>query len=102
MPNILAILNKVGGAFKFLSFQKRAVSSCQFQNIPYSDQRYVGINSNVAKRLNANNEGRSQRTSKFKQWKLIINALGYDQFIILKIKGKVSKNKRSEAVEGHF
>ncbi len=41
------------------------------QSIPHPEQRYVGITSNVAKRLTAHNEGRSPHTSKFKPWKLI-------------------------------
>ena len=41
------------------------------QSIPHPEQRYVGITSNVAKRLTAHNEGRSSHTSKFKPWKLI-------------------------------
>ena len=41
------------------------------QSITYPDHRYVGITSDVRKRLTAHNEGRSPHTSKFKPWKLI-------------------------------
>ena len=41
------------------------------QSLPYPGQRYVGIISDVAKRLTAHNEGRSPHTSKLKPWKLI-------------------------------
>ena len=41
------------------------------QSIPSPDQRYVGIASNIEKRLSAHNEGRSPHTSKYKPWKLV-------------------------------
>ncbi|MFC1892259.1 GIY-YIG nuclease family protein [Thermodesulfobacteriota bacterium] len=41
------------------------------QSIPFPDQRYVGITSDIEKRLTAHNEDRSSNTTKFKPWKLI-------------------------------
>ena len=39
------------------------------QSIPYPDQRYVGITSDIEKRISAHNAGQSPHTSKFKPWK---------------------------------
>ena len=41
------------------------------QSIPFPDQRYVGLTSDLKNRLSAHNEGRSPHTSKYKPWKLI-------------------------------
>jgi len=41
------------------------------ESIPHSDQRYIGLTSDIKERLKAHNEGRSKHTSKFKPWKLI-------------------------------
>jgi putative endonuclease len=41
------------------------------QSIPFPEKRYVGLSSNVEKRLNAHNQGRSSHTAKFKPWKLM-------------------------------
>jgi putative endonuclease len=41
------------------------------QSIPYPNNRYVGITSDVGKRVIAHNEGQSPHTSKFKPWKLV-------------------------------
>ena len=41
------------------------------QSIPYPDQRYIGITSDLKNRLKAHNEGRSKHTSKYKSWKLV-------------------------------
>ncbi len=41
------------------------------QSIPFPDQRYIGVTSDLKNRLAAHNEGRSPHTSKYKPWKLI-------------------------------
>ncbi len=41
------------------------------QSISHLDQRYVGITSNIKKRLQAHNEGRSPHTLKHKPWKIV-------------------------------
>ncbi len=41
------------------------------QSISHLDQRYVGITSNIKKRLQAHNEGRSPHTLKYKPWIIV-------------------------------
>ncbi|MBE0598963.1 MAG: GIY-YIG nuclease family protein [Desulfuromonadales bacterium] len=41
------------------------------QSLSYPDQRYVGLTSELAKRLEAHNAGRSPHTSKCRPWKLV-------------------------------
>ena len=41
------------------------------QSIPYPNQRYVGVTSDVDKRIIAHNAGQSPHTSKHKPWKLV-------------------------------
>ena len=41
------------------------------QSISHLDQRYVGITSNIKKRLQAHNEGRTPHTLKYKPWKIV-------------------------------
>ncbi len=41
------------------------------QSIPFPEKRYVGLSSNVEKRLNAHNQGQSPHTAKFKPLKPI-------------------------------
>ena len=41
------------------------------KSISHPDQSYVGITSNLKKRLQAHNEGKSPHTSKYKPWKII-------------------------------
>jgi predicted GIY-YIG superfamily endonuclease len=41
------------------------------QSIPFPDQRYIGVTSDLKNRLQAHNEGCSQHTSKFKPWQLV-------------------------------
>jgi predicted GIY-YIG superfamily endonuclease len=41
------------------------------QSIPFQDQRYVGITSDVKNRLKVHNEGRSPHTSAYKPWRLV-------------------------------
>ena len=41
------------------------------QSIAFPAQKYIGSSSNLKKRLDAHNEGRSHHTSKFKPWKLV-------------------------------
>jgi len=41
------------------------------QSIPYPDQKYIGITSDIKNRLLAHNEGRSPHTLKYKPWKLV-------------------------------
>ena len=41
------------------------------QSISYPNQRYVGITSDVDKRIIAHNSGQSSHTSKHKPWKLV-------------------------------
>ena len=40
------------------------------QSIPFPNQRYIGITSDVEHRLKAHNEGGSPHTSKYKPWEL--------------------------------
>jgi putative endonuclease len=44
---------------------------CLIQGIPYSDQKYIGITSDIKNRLLAHNEGRSPHTLKYKPSKLV-------------------------------
>jgi putative endonuclease len=41
------------------------------QSIPHPDQRYIGLTSNVEKRLAAHNAGQSPHTSKSRPWEII-------------------------------
>jgi len=41
------------------------------QSIPYPDQKYIGITSEVEGRLKAHNQGRSPHTSKYKPWNIV-------------------------------
>ena len=41
------------------------------QSIPFPDQKYIGLTSNLNNRIQAHNDGRSPHTSKFKPWKLV-------------------------------
>jgi len=41
------------------------------QSIPFPEQRYVGITSNLNDRIKSHNEGRSKHTSKFKPWRIV-------------------------------
>ena len=41
------------------------------ESIPFPDQRYIGVTSDLNNRLQKHNEGGSPHTSKFKPWKLI-------------------------------
>jgi len=41
------------------------------QSIPFPDQKYIGITSNVDARLKTHNEGRSPHTSKYKPWNIV-------------------------------
>jgi len=41
------------------------------KSIPYPEQRYIGLTSDIKARLKAHNAGQSKHTSKFKPWKLV-------------------------------
>ena len=41
------------------------------QSIPFPEERYVGLTSNLKNRLNAHNSGQSLHTVKFKPWELV-------------------------------
>jgi predicted GIY-YIG superfamily endonuclease len=41
------------------------------QSIPFPNQRYIGLSSDLKTRLQAHNEGRSSHTAKFKPWHLV-------------------------------
>lgn len=41
------------------------------QSITHPDQRYVGLSSDIEKRLAAHNAGQSTHTAKYRPWKLI-------------------------------
>ena len=41
------------------------------QSIPFPNQRYIGLTSDIKGRMEAHNEGRSAHTSKYKPWKLV-------------------------------
>ena len=41
------------------------------QSIPHPDQRYVGLTSDLKKRLAAHNAGQSSHTAKFRPWTLV-------------------------------
>jgi predicted GIY-YIG superfamily endonuclease len=41
------------------------------QSIPFPNQRYIGLTSDIKARIEAHNEGRSAHTSKHKPWKLV-------------------------------
>ena len=59
------------------------------QSIPYPEQKYIGLTSNVKQRLKAHNEGGSPHTAKFKPWKLVTyvafseesNALDFEKYL---------------------
>jgi putative endonuclease len=41
------------------------------QSIPLPEQRYVGLTSDLKKRLTAHNAGQSSHTAKFRPWTLV-------------------------------
>ena len=41
------------------------------QSIPFPDQKYIGITSDLKLRLKAHNQGKSLHTAKFKPWNLL-------------------------------
>ena len=41
------------------------------QSEKYPDKRYIGLTSDVSKRVSAHNAGQSKHTSKYMPWKLI-------------------------------
>jgi putative endonuclease len=41
------------------------------QSIPFPEERYIGLTSNLKNRLNAHNGGQSPHTAKFKPWTLV-------------------------------
>jgi putative endonuclease len=41
------------------------------QSIPFQKQKYTGITTDVFKRLEEHNSGKSVHTSKYKPWKLV-------------------------------
>ena len=41
------------------------------QSIPHPDRRYVGLTSDLKKRLAAHNAGQSSHTAKFRPWTLV-------------------------------
>lgn len=41
------------------------------RSLKYPDQTYVGLTSNVQKRLAAHNAGQSPHTSKYRPWKMV-------------------------------
>ena len=43
------------------------------QSINYPAQKYVGIKTNIERRLQKHNEGGSPHTSKYKPWKKIVS-----------------------------
>jgi predicted GIY-YIG superfamily endonuclease len=42
------------------------------QSIPFPNQRYIGLTSDIKGRIEAHNEGRSPHTSKYKPLKLVV------------------------------
>ena len=47
------------------------------QSVSHSDQRYVGLTSNLKERFEAHNAGKSPHTSKFRPWRIIV-AIRFD------------------------
>jgi predicted GIY-YIG superfamily endonuclease len=41
------------------------------QSIPHPERRYIGLTSNLEKRLAAHNAGQSSHTAKFRPWKIV-------------------------------
>lgn len=41
------------------------------RSIPYPNQQYVGVSSNLRNRLKKHNEGGSPHTAKYKPWELV-------------------------------
>ena len=41
------------------------------QSIPFPEERYIGLTSNLKNRLDAHNRGQSLHTAKFKPWELV-------------------------------
>ncbi|WP_129127020.1 GIY-YIG nuclease family protein [Geomonas oryzae] len=41
------------------------------QSIPHPDQHYIGLTSDVAKRLASHNSGQSPHTAKHRPWKIL-------------------------------
>jgi putative endonuclease len=41
------------------------------QSIPFPEERYIGLTSNLKNRLNAHNGGQSPHAAKFKPWTLV-------------------------------
>ena len=41
------------------------------QSVPFPEERYVGLTSNLKNRFNAHNSGQSLHTAKFKPWELV-------------------------------
>ena len=71
------------------------------QSIAFPNQKYIGRSSNLKKRLDAHNEGRSPHTSKYKPWKLVTylafndkaKALSFGKYL-KSHSGKAFANKR--------
>jgi putative endonuclease len=58
--------------FLFLKRQKIEMKYVYLiQSVPYPDRRYVGITSNVTRRIRDHNEGKSHHTAKYKPWDLV-------------------------------
>ncbi|GAB7026058.1 GIY-YIG nuclease family protein [Geotalea toluenoxydans] len=59
------------------------------QSITHPDQRYVGLTSDLKKRLAAHNAGQSTHTAKFRPWRLVTylaftdhsKALEFEQYL---------------------
>ena len=49
------------------------------QSQSHTDQRYVGLTSNVTNRLTAHNAGQSPHTTKYRPWKLITSIAFCDE-----------------------
>jgi len=71
------------------------------QSTSHPKQRYIGLTSDLKKRLTAHNEGRSPHTSKFKPWKLVAyvgfvdeaKAINFEQYL-KSGSGRAFANKR--------
>ncbi len=71
------------------------------QSIPFPNQRYIGLTSDIKRRIEAHNEGRSAHTSKYKPWKLVTylafsnesKALEFEQYL-KSGSGRAFANKR--------
>ena len=71
------------------------------QSIPFPDQKYIGLTSNLHDRIQAHNEGRSPHTSKYKPWKLVTYLVFSDKSKAIKFEsylksgsGRAFANKR--------